>query len=253
MKISVSNALKNTRVILYPTKGRPVDQTVAESMVSELAPSAKVFSVQRIRAKLGDGTLTVSIADEYLPHSVSRRAPNRSTGKWMTFRIAESGNGELVASHSHLLYALFCLIKGDWADQDVAGFTKGRTVKPTFVWLRNLNDFFVGSLRKARHFDREEFVKQLARQGFSHITINGLGVDRPFESGPPGDVYSWFYDYSPDLDQFVDSELLRGYYPSDYLEANLTFLKRNSALVTKYGLTPGLHINSPRSMPEEFW
>ena len=58
--------------------------------------------------------------------------------------------------------------------------------RPSFPWLRNLNDFFVGSLRTARGFDGTSFVKQLARDGFTHVTINGLGVPRPFESGPPG-------------------------------------------------------------------
>jgi len=119
--------------------------------------------------------------------------------------------------------------------------------------LRNLGDFFVGSLRNARRFDREDYIRQLAEQGFTHVTVNGLGVDRPFEAGPPGDVYSWFYDYSPDLDQFVSSKLIDGFYPKDYLSANLQFLKSNAALAVKYGLRPGLHINSPRSMPEEFW
>jgi len=122
-----------------------------------------------------------------------------------------------------------------------------------FPWLRNLSDFFVGSLRNARHFDREAYIQQLADQGFTHVTVNGLGVDRPFESGPPGDVYSWFYDYSPDLDQFVTSKLIDGFYPADYLKKNLDFLKSGVALALKYGLVPGLHINSPRSMPEEFW
>ncbi|MBI3006399.1 MAG: hypothetical protein HYY49_13465 [Ignavibacteriales bacterium] len=124
---------------------------------------------------------------------------------------------------------------------------------PTFLWLRNLSDFLVGSLRSARHFDAENYMGQLAEHGFTHVTINGLGVDRPFESGPSGDVYSWFYDYSPDLDQFVDSTLLKGFYPAGYLKANLEFLKRNAALSLKNGLIPGLHVNSPRSMPELFW
>lgn len=121
------------------------------------------------------------------------------------------------------------------------------------MWLRNLSDFFVGSLRNARHFDREAYVKQLAEQGFTHVAVNGLGVEQPFESGPPGDMYSWFYDYSPDLDQFVSSKLIEGFYPKEYLKANLAFLKSNAALALKHGLVPGLHINSPRSMPEEFW
>ncbi len=96
-------------------------------------------------------------------------------------------------------------------------------------------------------------MRQIARQGFGHVTVNGLGVSRPFESGPPGDIYSWFYDYSPDLDQFVESSLLHGYYPPDYLQANLRALQRNARMAREYGLVPGLHINSPRSMPEEFW
>jgi len=121
------------------------------------------------------------------------------------------------------------------------------------LWLRNLSDFFVGSLRHARHFDRESYVEQLADQGFTHVTVNGLGVERPFEKGPPGDVYSWFYDYSPDLDQFVSSPLIDGIYPREYLSDNLAFLKANAALAVKHGLVPGLHINSPRSMPEQFW
>jgi hypothetical protein len=85
------------------------------------------------------------------------------------------------------------------------------------------------------------------------VTVNGLGVERPFETGPPGDVYSWFYDYSPDLDQFVSSKLLEGMYPQEYLAANLEFLKANANLALRHGLVPGLHINSPRSMPEHFW
>jgi hypothetical protein len=108
-------------------------------------------------------------------------------------------------------------------------------------------------MRHARHFDREAYVRQLAEQGFTHLTVNGLGVDSPFETGPPGDVYSWFYDYSPDLDQFVSSSLLADTYPPAYLSANLDFLKSNTALALKHGLVPGLHINSPRSMPEKFW
>jgi len=123
----------------------------------------------------------------------------------------------------------------------------------SFEWLRNLSDFITGGLRHDRSFDREAFFSQLAQQGFTHVTINGLGVERPFEAGPPGDVYSWFYDYSPDLDQFVSSSLIEGYYPKEYLAKNLSYLKENASFARQNGLIPGLHINSPRSMPEVFW
>jgi len=160
---------------------------------------------------------------------------------------------ELRATHASVLYPLFSHLAEEWVDRPVPGAAGGPMYRPAFPWLRNLNDFFVGSLRTARGFDREAFVRQLARVGFTHVTVNGLGVPRPFESGPPGDLYHWFYDYSPDLDQFVESELVRGYYPPDYLHANRNALRDNVALARKYGVIPGLHINSPRSMPEEFW
>ena len=122
-----------------------------------------------------------------------------------------------------------------------------------FFWLRNLSDFLVGSMRTAEGFDPEEYLRQLADQGFTHVTINGLAAPLPFESGPPGDVYSWFYDYSPDLDQFVDSTLLKGVYPDSYLQANVARLGRLATVALEHGLVPGFHINSPRSMPESFW
>jgi hypothetical protein len=187
----------------------------------------------------------------------------------MRLRMEEGGSWELSASHTRWLYALFCIVRDEWLDGSldawIAGSTpeastpdgstimRSRILRPSFPWLRNLSDFLVGSLRNSRGFSSEEYVRQVARLGFSHLSINSLGAGAACESGPPGDVYSWFYDYSPDLDQFVDSRLLKGYYAAEYLQANLAALKANAALALKYGLVPGLHINSPRSMPEEFW
>jgi hypothetical protein len=251
--MTAGEALQKTRTILYSATGCEVGRTVAESLARELAVNAEIRETNRLPRGKPEGTITVALAGDGLSRQTAVARRSLSSEKWASFRIGPEGDGELVASHPHLLYALFCLIKDEWVDEDVSTFSEGKILKPAFLWLRNLSDFFVRYLRRARHFDREDFVKQLARQGFSHVTINGLGADRPYESGPPGDVYSWFYDYDPDLDQFVDSMLLKGYYPPEYLQSNLRFLKENASLAAKYGLTPGLHINSPRSMPEQFW
>jgi hypothetical protein len=241
--VTLRDCFKKTRFVAVHPDPTPVERTVAEAIVGELAPQA-ILTIGPPSSGVPSGPrLQVGVAPP-------RSGPERDA---MFFRFDASGSGEMTASHGRWIYALKCLVCEDWVDREEREFFAGVHVHPSYPWLRNLSDFFVGSLRGARHFDREAYVRQIARQGFSHITINGLGVDRPFESGPPGDVYSWFYDYSPDLDQFVDSVLLRGYYPADYLQANLNFLKANAALAVRYGLTPGLHINSPRSMPEEFW
>ena len=180
-------------------------------------------------------------------------APAAPPSAWMRLSGVPGGTWELAASHGSLLVALAALMTEEWAGEDARAFAGGRTVRPAFPFLRNLSDFLVGSVRRSRGFVAGDYFRQIARAGFTHVTVNGLGVDRPFESGPPGDVYSWFYDYSPDVDQFVPGGLTRGYYPDEYLRANLEALKANAALAEEAGLVPGLHINSPRSMPEALW
>jgi hypothetical protein len=236
--------LKNIRTIALSTDGPPVERTVAERLISTVAREARIIQ-QGDEDPPPRGSFRIAVT--------SMLHGTRQQGAWMYFRLNVDYSGELLASDAHWLYSLCSLVLEEWSGYQQSEFPDGILIIPTFSWLRNLSDFLVGSLRSARGFDREKYFSQLARQGFSHVTVNGLGVDRPFESGPPGDVYSWFYDYSPDLDQFVDSNLVRGYYPADYLQANLNFLKENVRLALKYGLTPGLHMNSPRSMPEEFW
>ena len=240
----VLDDLKSIRVIAVSPSSLPVVGTVADRLIASAARQARVVPLAG-EENPGPGTFRITITDRL--HGTPRE------GAWMFFRIGPDGSGEMLASDAHWLYPLSSVVLEEWSGRQSTESSDGILVVPTFSWLRNLSDFLVGSLRNARCFDREQYIRQLARQGFSHVTINGLGVERPFESGPPGDVYSWFYDYSPDLDQFVDSDLLCGYYPADYLSANLNFLKENARLAAKYGLTPGLHINSPRSMPDAFW
>ncbi len=251
--MTLRDCLLRSRTVSYAAAGTPAELTVARAVVRELTPNAGLRP--RVEEALAPepGELLVEVSQlprEPLP--AGRHDP-LAPGPVLTFRIDPDGTGRLSASRPEGLYALFCLVRDRWLSHDAAEFLEGRTVRASFGWLRDLSDYAVGSLRSTRRFDRESFVRHLARLGFTHLTVNGLGVHRPHESGPPGDVYSVFYDYSPDLDQFVDSALVRGSYPADYLEANLGFLQRNAALARKYGLVPGLHLNSPRSMPEEFW
>ena len=229
------------RRVTYDAGAPPVVTTVAACIAEELAPGAALGSIppgeplpRQARIHVGAGGSPAGDSDD---EPCLRLTPDAG------------GCCELWASHPQGLYPLFCLVRDEWLNGDVIE----RTLRPSFPWVRNLSDFLVGSLRNSRSFSREEYVRQVARLGFTHLSINSLGPGPAWESGPPGDVYSWFYDYSPDLDQFVDSSLVRGYYPAEYLKANLAALKANAALALKYGLVPGLHINSPRSMPEEFW
>jgi len=237
---TVREKARSLRRIVLQREGPPVCRTVAEAWRISLSPDARIDEVP-VLPPPDLHTMVISVAG----------GPDEEPLGRVMWKDGEGAH--LHATHPSFLYPLYALVAEEWADEPWASFSDGVTYRPSFPWLRNLNDFFVGSLRTARGFDRTSFVKQLARDGFTHVTVNGLGVPRPFESGPPGDVYHWFYDYSPDLDQFVDSALVRGYYPPDYLRANCDALRGHAALARAYGLVPNLHINSPRSMPEEFW
>jgi hypothetical protein len=247
----VRDALKNTTVIVYPAKGRPVDRTVAEAL-KELAPQAELRAVNDVNELKGEGVFRVAIADEDLTGGPKKYGLQIPTDKeWMFVRLTPPGDGELVSSKPHLLYAFFCQIRDEWLGEDVATFTKGRLHTATFRWLGGDDGIFV-FLRQSsvRHYDPESTVKELARLGCSHLSVNGLGVPFSYEEGPPGEIYYRFYNASPDLDQFVETELNKGTYPPEYLQANLNLLKQNATLALKYGLTPGLTICSPRSVPE---
>ncbi len=249
---TLKEAMKNVKVIACPANGKEVDFTVADAIKRDLAPQAQIVKYKSGTLQEKDGVFAVSIADEHLAPVPTEEVLKTSDPDWMYFKVNGNGSGELVVSKQHLLYGMYCQVKL-WGNENVDEFVDGKVVTPSFTWLRNYSDFLVGTRRYARRFNRAAYVKQAAGEGFSHITVNGLGVPHPFEQGPPGDKYSEFYDYTPDLDQFVTSKLLKGYYPPYYLEANLNFLKRNAALAKKYGMSPGLVICSPRTMPNDFW
>ncbi|MCC6398759.1 MAG: hypothetical protein IT282_17220, partial [Bacteroidetes bacterium] len=235
------------------------DQAARATRVVRIRPQGP--AVERVVAELWRSTLGLECTIAHGPASVHAEPGVLSidggsedhAAPLLSFTLNADGSGEIRTSQPHWLYFLASTILEKLPRLSLEQCAGGLALTPAFPWLRNLSDHLVGSLRLARHFSAEEYVRQLAAQGYTHVAINGLGVPRPFESGPPGDMYFWFYDYSPDMDQFVDSELIRGYYPPDYLSANLKALKNNAALARRYGLVPGLHIASPRSMPEEFW
>jgi hypothetical protein len=223
---------------------------VAEELRHDLAPQAEIRTVKPGEAA-GPGVFRIAIAGEKLASGPPQAELQKAAGKgWMFLRLAAEGSGELTTSAPHLLYALYRLLKDDWAARDAAGFEKGKIVVPAFSRLEGGDNYLANPKRVAVGYDPEASVRELARLGFSHVPVNALAKDMPAEQGPPGEIYYRFYYFSPDLDQFVETPLNAGAYSPEYLEANLTLLKENARLAVKYGLTPGLNISSPRSVPD---
>ncbi len=247
---TVADALKSVRILAIPANGRLVDRTVADEFRRDLATLAEIKTLGR---GVGNekGVFRIAVADEKTAAGPSPDALRTAGGKsWMFLRLAPDGTGELTTSAPHLLYALYSLLKEDWLGLDAAGFENGKVIVPRFTRLEGGDNYLANPKRVAAGYDAERSIRELARLGFSHVPVNALAKDMPAEQGPPGEIYYRFYYFSPDLDQFVETPLNAGAYAPEYLEANLTLLKENARLAVKYGLTPGLNISSPRSVPD---
>ncbi|MFC2121242.1 hypothetical protein ACFLTI_06580, partial [Bacteroidota bacterium] len=170
------------------------------------------------------------------------------------FQINKNGSAILYVPKPYYIYSFTEYLLTSLSDSDVDLFADGETFKPSFNSHRVSYDYFLTQEgRIQRNFNRPEYVKEIARLGFTHIEINGLAFPKGIESGPKGEIYPMFYTYCPALDQFVNSNLNKGLYPDDYLAANLKYLKENARLAKKYGLVPGLLCFEPRSVPEKFF
>ena len=248
--MTVQEALQRTPTISYPTDGRPVDKTVADALRADLAPQARAIADGGLGDPKSEGALGIFVADEAgpLPEGLDRRAP--ADADWMLFQIKPSGAGILMASCAHLLYALYSRVKEDWLNEDVERFERGEVCSAAFRWAPSGS--LTGEIALVeRGFDRESYVRECARLGYSHMAVNGLASVFTMEPWTPGEVYPVFYRHGAALDQFVASRLNKGIYPEEYLRANLSMLKRNAELVVRYGMTPGLACVEPRSVPDE--
>ncbi|HEX9974290.1 MAG TPA: hypothetical protein VGD14_19630, partial [bacterium] len=211
-ELTVNDALKSTKIIVYPENGRPVDRTVAEELKEGILHHAIILSINNAEAISQKGVLRISILDEKffsLPKNLNQQED------WMFFKLDANGNGELLASKPHLLYPLFCQLKEEWLDSDLAEFENGKILKPKFTWLRGDDGFFTGKKRFSRGYDPEGSIKELARMGCSHVVINALATPFSSEQGPPGEIYYRFYIGAPDLDLFVETDLNKGTYPPE--------------------------------------
>jgi len=160
--ITVKDALKNTTIVAYPNYGKAVNETVAKEFRATLTQNATIIAAKDASFSNQKGIIRVAISDENFincPSSVDLKKD------WMFFRLNSSGDGEIIASKSHLLYALFCQIKEDWLNQPVDQFENGKLLKTSFCWLRGEDGFYGMKTRYTRNYDPETSIKELARMG----------------------------------------------------------------------------------------
>lgn len=218
-------------------KGQPeVCRTVADEVARDFAPCARV-TVKNKSDALPAGALIVKIDQKKSPGGC--------------FHVKKDGSAELFATHARYLYFFFHSLLRLNLDEPVSRFRRKRVHSPAFQTERPVWDlYFAQAARSVRKMDPEEYVRRMAEYGFTHVEVNSLASPEGAEQGVEDEVYTRFYTYCPAMDQFVDSFLIRGYYPKKYLRENLKKLKRNCRLARKYGLTASVTCFEPRNVPD---
>ncbi|MCG8605190.1 hypothetical protein MJD09_09355 [bacterium] len=246
-------ALNRTHTIAYPANGAAVSETVALALQRELLPEARLVAISNTKDRPDVGVLFVGAGGA---HGWRQRVDLPEDGPWMFARIEKGGGGVLRTSHPNFLYALFELVKEQFADPG-ENLLMGILRRPRFRWITGRDDVHLirlGYLKRRQDpvtfADIEASFKEVARVGGTHVIVNEPASRFPYETGPDGEMYYRFYSYAGDFDQYVETKLNKGTYPRDYRETNLALLKRISRLAAKYGLTPGMYIANPRSVPE---
>ena len=249
--MTVKDRLREIRRIFIDPKGRPVEETAAREILPFVKRGGVIRRVGRRDGTPENDTLRLGVADASWISRLSRsgiRIPKDR--EWIYLHFEPGGPAGILSSQPSFLFTAARFLLEDLAEKDPA-WLRYRLWEISFSAEKSTFDLALTQYaRNMRGFDRERYVREYARLGFTHIEVNALAAPLPYEQGVPDEFYSDFYTYCPALDQFVDSRLNRGIYPREHLEANLARLKENARLALKYGLAPGLLCFEPRSVPE---
>ena len=251
--MKLKNAFGLTKHILIPHDGHPVEATVAVDLAAVLDQPVTVRRAGTRGGRAARNVFLVAVVEtpSRIPEAFGIIPPRDK--EWVALRVEPDGSGVLMSSQPAFLYAGFAFMVEHLMDEEIGRLRPWMKTMSFAVEKSTFDLVLTQYARIVRPFDRERYVREYARLGFTHLEVNALAGAFPNEPGVPGEFYPDFYTYCPALDQFVESGLNKGFYPAEYLRANLGRLKENARLALKYGLTPGLLCFEPRSMPEAFF
>ena len=237
--MKVREVLQKIYQIHVPKNGYPVERTVASELIDVLRSDVTIEQKDMGELRSKTGVFNIAVADEEIKQklkSINVKLP--VTKEWVFFDIDENQCCWLLSSKPNYLYLIFSYIIENRLESDISE-NKNQLQEVSFAYEKSTFDLFLTQYaRLVRNFQKEQYIREYARLGFTHIEVNALAASQPHERGVPGEFYPDFYTYCPALDQFVSSKLNQGIYPSEYLEANLNLLKEKARLAVKYGLTP---------------
>ncbi len=236
--MKLNDVLRDPLVLRIQDVDRAVEQSIASEIQRICGRPIPVKRMSEEDNPSEKGALFIASEGSLFPQVLKSAGVQPSEKEWVLFFVDRGLGCWLLSSKPYFLYAAF---------RYVLDFLQGEDMQPGYIWFREMSfsrekatfDLFLTQYaRMIRNFNRENYIAEYARCGFTHIEVNGLAALFPWETGVEGEFYPDFYTYCPALDQFVSSRLNRGLYPEEYLQVNRSRLKENAELALKYGLIP---------------
>lgn len=164
----IAHALKNIERIQY-IKESPQVVPTASSELSKHS-QAKIDEVSKLDGiKTKAGAFSIAIATHSTMTELNKTKLKNLQEPFVHFQIREDGSGWIVASKPYYLFGFVCHLLDHLSDQDVQKFYDGKVFTPVFNWQRISYDFFLTQEgRIQRNFNRETYIRELARLGFTH-------------------------------------------------------------------------------------
>jgi hypothetical protein len=249
--MKISEALRQVRQVRIPRKGYPVEETIAKELLGLCDSRAGVSKVGDSGFISEEGALYIAVVPKGFQDRIAyKHLEFSSQDDWVSLNTDVNQCLWLLSSKPHFLFMGFTHLIENFLDMDISDGLPWMQEMAFSVEKSTFDLYLTQYARLVRDFDKERYIREYARLGFTHIEVNALASSFPKEEGVLGEFYPDFYTYCPALDQFVASRLNQGIYPAEYLENNLRKLKENARLALKYGLVPGLLCFEPRSIPE---
>ena len=172
--MKVKEALININKIIFPGDSPGVVGKSIDFLTKNIPDlNAEVVSVNK---DIPEGkAFLIGVASSNQLKKLGIKKPLKQKDTFIYFLLRKNGTGYCVSSHSCFLYSFIYHLTEQMGEWNIDRVYCGKWIKPTFTWQRVSYDYFLTQQGRIQYkLDREAYIAELARFGFTHIEVNGL-------------------------------------------------------------------------------
>ena len=186
--MKVSEALQKVRQVRIPQKGYPVEETIAKELLSLCDSRADVGKVGDSGLISEEGALYIAVVPKGFQDRLDqKKLVFSSQDDWVSINSDVNQCLWLLSSKPYFLFTGFTHLIEDLLDEDISDGLPWMQEMAFSVEKSTFDLFLTQYARLIRDFDREKYIREYARLGFTHIEVNALASAFPWEKGVEGE------------------------------------------------------------------